>query len=267
MNAASQILRVLAIIGAIAAGAFFFLTRNKIGDLNSQLATANSSLTTIKTADAADLAAAKTRAESAEADKVKLTTDLQDAKKNFADESDLVNQASASATAALKESHAKDAALAEKQSEIDDLKKQTATIDSLQSDNDTLKGQLKDLQDQISRGGAPSSTSTSPGTTASTSPDGAPAPVALPTTPSGPVEPTTIGAVSASSGLVVIAADLQKDSAVMLEAGGTELGRGTILDSQAGQSVISITSTGEMSSTDFFKIVTQGRKVDYVLLK
>jgi hypothetical protein len=267
MNAASQILRVLAIIGALAAGTFFFLTRGKIEDLNSQLTSANSALATTKQSDAADIAAAKARAETAETAAAKVATDLQDAQKSVTDEKDLVDQANTAMIGIQKQLHDANNNLAEKQNQVDDLKKQTASEDSLQSDNDSLKAQVADIQKQLDdykkNGGG-----SNPGTAATSNTGPGPAsPIPTNFAPTGPVVSTTIGAVDTSTGLVDIEADLQKDSAIMLEAGGTELGRGTVVDSQAGHSIINIISTGQMSVGDFFKIVTEGRKVDYVLLK
>jgi hypothetical protein len=264
MNAASKILRALAIIGALAAGTFFFLTQGKVEDLNTKLASANSALATARQSDAADLAAAKDRAEKADADKATLASELQDAKKSNDDANDLLAQATSALNDVQKRLKAADSALAEKQNQIDDLQKKVSADESTANETDALKKQVTDLQKQVDdlkkNGPSPSSE------TADTGPGATPTDSTL-LKPASPGEPTTIAAVNASVGLVVIAADLPKNTAVMLEASGTELGRGTVIDNQGGQAVVRIDSTGEMSVGDFFKIIKQGGKVDYALLK
>ena len=82
MNAVSKILRIVAILGAVAAGVFFFLTQGKIQTLSSDLDTTKSTLTTQLNAAKADAATATEKATKADAEaQAKSSREAYDAKK------------------------------------------------------------------------------------------------------------------------------------------------------------------------------------------
>jgi polyhydroxyalkanoate synthesis regulator phasin len=259
MNAASQLLRILAIVGAIAAGALYYLS-TKPGMLGSGGSAAQNPAQTA----------------TASADAAKNSQALSDAQADAA----VADNARAQALAQLNsdEKKAKDlqSASDDKDTQIADLTTKLGAVDDLNKQISDLKDQNAQLQQQIAAGpvapapvagsgtsGTSTATATTTAAPTATVAAAAPAPVQL--TPAAPAKILQINSQQWLMVLNVGTADgVQKDSQLQLKVGDEDIGTAVVRDSQDGISTVAITSTGGISPDDYFvKIVKKNLNVQY----
>ncbi|HVU37870.1 MAG TPA: hypothetical protein VHC95_06015 [Opitutales bacterium] len=265
MNAASQLLRVLALIGAIAAGALFWLSKGKVDTLTRQLSQAQAAANTSKSGSDQDLQNLKDQVTKDAADKEALQRQFKDA----TDKADLADQrfaaAKADVDAANDAAKAKDAKIDALNAQVTDLTAKAAVVDDLTKDNASLKTRAEALQSQLND--LIAKTTPAPGK----SPAGSAA-------SSGSETPATPVQLSAASSAKVVQVDsknyllvldlgdasgVQKDSQLYLKVGDQPLGVVVVTDTKNNMAVCAVASTNSMSYSDFSKIVTAGLKVDY----
>jgi hypothetical protein len=257
MNAASQLLRILAIVGAIAAGALFYLSSSKSGGFS--LGGSSAQVTDLQS----KLTAAQTGAS-------KAAQALSDAQADAA----VADSARAQAVAALNEDDKKVKALQsasdDKDNQITDLTTKLGSIDDLQKQISDLKTQNTQLQQQIAAGPvapAPAANNNEPAgtsiaTTTSTATAPAPAPVQL--TAAAPAKIISIDTKDWLMELNIGTSDgVQKDSQLQLKVGDADIGTAVVRDSHDGFSVVAITSTGGIPPDDYSKIVKKNLNVQY----
>jgi peptidoglycan hydrolase CwlO-like protein len=271
MNAVSQLLRVLAILGAIAAGVLFYLTKGKTDTLTAQLGKANSAASSAKSDADKQIKDLQDQVTAAAADK----DGLQKKVKAAMDEADLADQRFKSAKDSLDSTDTtikeKDAKIADLSTQVADLGQKVANMGeltnrlaSLESQIVSKNKQIADLMDQQSK--APVKGSMSSGTkTATASSTATETPVA-PAQLSA-ASPAKIVQIDTNNWLLVLDVGtengIDKDAQLYLKVGDQPLGTVIVRTSGAKSSICSVTSTDSMSSKDFAKIVTPGLKVDY----
>jgi uncharacterized phage infection (PIP) family protein YhgE len=260
MNAVSLILRVLAIVGAIGAGAVYFLTQGKVANLTEELAAQSQQSATQLSSAQSDLKTAQDSLDKANADNKALTDQLKKATDDLASETDLRNQASAAADSESTIATNATAALADKQSQIDDLTQKLSAATAGAQDDATVKQQLQDLQDKYN---AAIANITSNSTTAPSSSNG--------TVASGPTIPARVLQVDRKSGVLALnagtLAGLSANSNVILQEGGYQVALVNLSEAEASYSVGTILSTGNLSVSDFYKTVAPGTNVDVLKTK
>jgi uncharacterized protein YihD (DUF1040 family) len=255
MNAASQLLRILAIVGALAAGALYYLASTKAG--SSQQASDQTSALTAQLKDAQDKLA------SAQADVAKNAQALSDAQAT----AKLADQARSDALAALddatKKAHDAQSAADDKDTQIADLTTKVASIDDLQKQiadltdkNTKLQAQIDDAAKEAATPGADNGKG---GTATATA---APAPVQL-----SPAAPAKVLQINTNSWLMVLnigAADgVQKDSILDLKVGDEDIGKVQVRETHDSVTTVAIASLGGVSPGDYAKIVTKNLNIQY----
>lgn len=264
MNAASQLLRVLAILGAVAAGALFWLSKGKVDTLTHQLATAQAAASSSKSGNDQDLQNLKDQITKDAADKEALQRQFKDA----TDKADLADQrfaaAKADVDAANDAAKAKDTQIDSLKAQITDLTAKAATVDDLTKDNASLKTAAAALQSQLNDLIAKTTPPAGKGSTSgsASASEAPPTPVQLSAASSAKVVQT-----DPKNYLVVLdvgdASGVQKDSQLYLKVGDQPLGVVVVTDTKDNMVVCSVASTDSMSYNDFAKIVTAGLKLDY----
>ena len=268
MNAASQLLRVLAILGAIASGVFFYMTNGKIADLNSQLATAKSSAqaqsasaaSNIKDLQEAltktndDITALKNKANAA-------TSDTTMAQKNLQAALDQLN-ADQDATKALNRKIAdSEAKVAPLQTAADSVAGLNQQISDLQQKNSDLQAQIADLIKQGPKPPTPANAGN--GLAGNGGADSMPvAPANL-----GPRAPAKILSVDTKSWLIVLDvgsnSGVQNDSELYLKVGDQNLAVVKVRNTSPTMTTAAIVSTQDIQPGNFSKIATKGLKIDF----
>ena len=271
MNAASQLLRVLAIIGAIAAGVLFWLTHGKLDSLTAQLASAKQSAEADKQNTAKTLADAQAQVsgavDSIKAQSEKLKTAQDDAKladQRFSDLRDQLDSLQKSVTDKDRQVKDDDAKVADLQSQVDgmaDLKKQVSDLqDQLAKDNVTITNLQNSLSSTAIPNGKPSTT-----TTANTD-ISAPVVITVPKNLSKS-SPAKILLVDTKNWLMALDvgsdAGVQKDSQLYLKVGDSNLAIVKVLDTTPTQSSVAILSTEDVAPNKFSSIATKGLEVGY----
>ena len=254
MNAASQLLRILAIVGALAAGALYYLS-TKPG--------AMSSITGGGTAAGQPDKLAAVQAEAA-----KNAQALSDAQADAATADSARAQALAAVDDLTKKLHDETNASSDKDTQIADLTTKVGSVDDLQKQIDDLKTQNAQLQQQIAAGPAPaagsSPTDNGNGGKGSTSTTTASAPAPVQLTPAAPAK---ILGIDTKQWLLVLNVGtgdgVQKDSQLQLKVGDADIGTVVVRDSQNGLSTAAITSTGGISQDDYSKIVKKNLNVQF----
>jgi hypothetical protein len=255
MNAASQLLRILAIVGALAAGALYYLSSTKTGS-------SSQSMGGDTTAMAAQLKDAQAKVAAAEADVAKNAQALADAQSS----ANLADKTRIEAVNALDDAtkKARDAtnALSDKDAQIADLTTKAAAADDLQKQIADLKDQAAKLQAQIDAGPKTADKTAGDNGKGGTTTATAPAPVQL-----TPAAPAKVLGIDTKQWLIVLNVGtgdgVQKDSQLQLKVGDADLGTAVVRDSKDGLSTAAITSTGGMSTTDYSKIVTKNLNIQY----
>jgi len=269
MNAASQLLRLLAVLGAIAAGVLFYMTNGKIADLSSQLSSA------------------KQTADSTQAKLTKAMADNQDTvtstNKAIADYDGQLKAAKQNNDTLASSSEEAQKAVTADEDQIKALKRQVADAEAKTADvqkvADSVAGlnaQIADLQTQITNlnatiaeykvlGPKAAPDASKPGTAISSIDSG----------PAAPVIPTNLSAKEAASILSVdtkqwlIALDvgsdkdIKKDSELYLTVNGDNLAVVKVLDLTRSTATASIISTQDIQPANFSKIATKGLKISY----
>jgi len=260
MNSASQLLRVLAIIGALAAGALFYLSngKNNAGAAKQQMTETNSSAAALK--DATDKAAAL------QADKDKLTTDLANEKAN----SDLADKARGDALQALDDANKKARDLQnasdDKDKQIDDLNKKVAAQDDLTKQITELTDKNAKLQAQVDAG--PTTTTSGNGSVAANK-NGKTGEVTATAAPIqlAPPAPAKILQIDTNQWLVVLDVgndpNVKTDTQLQLKVGTEDVGTVIVRDNAGGMATAAVTSTGGMSEKDFSRILTRGLNIEF----
>lgn len=272
MNAASQLLRILAIIGAIAAGVLFYLTQGKVDTLTAQVGKANSSASTAKADADKQIKDLQDQVTAAAADK----DALQKKVKAAMDEADLADQRFKSAKDQADSSDAtikdKDGKITELNSQVADLSQKVATIGDLTTRLAGQEAQIaaknKQIQDLIDQQGkAPAKGSAASTKTATASSSVAETPVTPAPAQLSAASPAKVVQVDTNNWLLVLDVGtdngIDKDAQLFIKVGDQPLGSVVVRSSGAKSSTCAITSTDTMSSKDFAKIVTPGLKVDY----
>jgi hypothetical protein len=264
MNAASQLFRALAIIGALAAGALFYLTHGKIEDLTGQLARAKSDVSSASTSSTKDLKDAQDQLAStaAELDKVK-KVDL----KNALDEADLANKRLDGVKQDLddseKASKDKDSKLSDLNSQVADLKPKADSVNDLNGQISALKGQIVELQTQIAD---LESGKVKPDTGSATSTASSPATPVVPVKLSDPANANVLQVDTKNWVLVLDAGTdsaLQQGVQLFLKIGATPVGSAQVLSNDGKLVACTITGTDVLSSKDYANIVKPGLPVSY----
>ena len=253
MNAASQLLRVLAILGAIAAGVLFYLSNGKIAGLKSDLDTAN-----------AAAASAKTNADKAGTDaQTQLATDAQslaDMKKQLSAATADEDLANTRYKGAMGDSDAKDAAVtaakkaaSDANGKVADLQTQVDTIPDLQSQITDLKTQLKTATDTITQLQANPGTGTAApdsGTSGSKPGDtGKPNSTTHTITVSTPMVPKNLSPASPAQ---ILQLDSRNWLLVLDTGTGTGVSEGTVLYLKVGDdnlAIVQVTATSGSHAT------------------
>jgi hypothetical protein len=279
MNAASQLLRVLAILGAIAAGVLFYLSNGKIAGLKSDLDTANNTAAT-----------AKSNADKAIADaQTQLATDAQtlaDMRKQLSSSKANEDTANARFQAQMEDSNAKDDAIAaankkaaDAAAKVDDLQSQVNTIPDLQSQITDLKTQLKTATDTIAQLQANPSTgtTTSPvsgnitanGTVKNSNPTTSVAVIPMPTVPKNlsPAQPATLLQSDSRNWLLLLdigtGTGVAEGTSLYLKVGDDNLAIVQVTSLNGSHATAAITSTEDIAPNKFFGIAKQGLHVTY----
>lgn len=270
MNAASQLLRILAIIGAIAAGVLFYLTKGKVDTLTAQVGKANSSASSAKADADKQIKDLQDQVTAAAADKDKTQKDL----KAALDQADLADKRFAAAKEAQDSTDAtikeKDGKIAELSAQVADLGQKVATVGDLSNRLAALGAQIEaknkqiaDLMDQQgkspTKGSSATKTSSSPSLSAVDAAPVAPAQLSA-------ASPAQVVQVDTRNWLLVLdlgtASSVQKDAQLYLKVGDQPLGVVVVRSTNSNTATCAITSTDTMSPKDFAKIVTPGLKVD-----
>ena len=252
MNAVSQLLRILAIVGALAAGALFYMS-SKSG--STQQAAADTTLST-------QLADAQAKVAAAQADVAKNAQALADATANAA----LADKARGDALNALDDATKKEkdaeSASADKDTQIADLTTKAASVDDLTK-------QVADLKDQLAKAQTAPADQTAATNGTGTENGKATAPVVntpppVQLTAAAPAKVTKIDTKNWFIELNVgTDAGIQKDSILQLKVGNSDLGSVQVRDSKDGFSIGAITSTGGISLDDYSKIVKKDLNVQF----
>jgi len=272
MNAASTFLRILAIVGAIAAGVLFWLTHGKLDSLTNNLASAKQSAEADKAnasksiADAQTQVAAYTDTIKSISDKLKTAQDdTKLAEQRFNALNDQLDSLQKSATD-------KDRQISDATSKASDLQGQ---VDSMAD----LKKQVSDLQDQINKDNVTISALQTAGPKTLTA-DGKPANTSTSTgvENSAPVAPVVPKNLSQSAPAKILLVDtknwlmaldvgsdagVKKDSELYLKVGDSNLAIVKVLDTTPTQSSVAIISTEDVSPNKFSSVAIKGLTVGY----
>ncbi len=269
MNAASQLLRLLAVLGAIAAGVLFYMTNGKIAGLTSDLAaarqTADSNQQKLAKATA-DLNDTKTSAQSAVD---KMSADLKADKQNIDTLSSTSEEAQKAVSAnedqikALKRQVADaEGKTADVQKIADNVPALNQQIADLQNQVATLNTQIKELQIAGPKIIVPGDVA-KPGTVIS---DSTPAAAVVPTNLSAR-EPASILSVDTKQWLIALDVGSDKgvkaDSELYLKVGDQNLAIVKVLNTTPSTTTAAIVSTQDIQPGNFSKIALKGLKVDY----
>ncbi len=268
MNSASLLLRLLAIAGAIAAGAFFYLNNGKLDKLTSDLASAKQAAEADKQNADKTLADAQTQLVAA-AQSIK---DMNDKLKKATDDASLADQRFSGLNDQL---DTLTKAATDKDRQISDL---TAKVSDLQSQVDgipDLQKQITDLQTQHTADAAtisqlqlapPKAVASENTSTTTNNPTSANMEVVVPKNLSK-AAPAKILLVDTKNWLMALNvgsdAGVQKDSELYLTVGDQNLAVVKILDTTASQSSAAIMSTEDIAPNKFSSIATKGLNVAY----
>jgi hypothetical protein len=267
MNAASLLLRILAIAGALAAGAFFYLDNGKLDLANSAVASAKETADAAQQTNNKNLADAQTQlaaavdAIKATNEKLKTTTE----NSNIADSR--VDGLKAENQSLQDGADAKDHQIKDGQSKISDLQSQVDGIADLQTQITGLQTQLTaanaiitQLQSAQSKPNTPDKSNLASGG------ENTDMVVEVPKNLSK-ASPAKILLVDTKNWLIALDvgsdAGVQKDSELYLKVGDENLAVIKILDTTASQSSAAIISTEDISPNKFSSIATKGLNVDY----
>lgn len=268
MNSASLLLRLLAIAGAIAAGAFFYLNNGKLDKLTSDLASAKQAAEADKQNADKTLADAQTQLVAA-AQSIK---DMNHKLKKATDDASLADQRFSGLNDQL---DTLTKAATDKDRQISDL---TAKVSDLQSQVDgipDLQKQITDLQTQHTADAAtisqlqlapPKAVASENTSTTTNNPTSANMEVVVPKNLSK-AAPAKILLVDTKNWLMALNvgsdAGVQKDSELYLTVGDQNLAVVKILDTTASQSSAAIMSTEDIAPNKFSSIATKGLNVAY----
>jgi uncharacterized phage infection (PIP) family protein YhgE len=268
MNAASQLLRVLAIVGAIAAGVLFWLTNGKLDKLTSDLANARQADAADKQSASAGLADAQTQLAAAAASIKDISDKLKSAKDDasISDQrfSDLRDQLDSLQKAATD----KDRQLADANSKIGDMQSQVDGIATIQKQVSDLQAQLDAANTTIAtlQAAPPKAVASSDNSAATSTGSDNPAAVIVPKnlTKSAPAKILLVDTKNWLMALDVGSdAGVQKNSELYLKVGDENLAIVRILDTTATQSSAAIISTEDVMPDKFSSIATKGLEVGY----
>jgi len=255
MNAVSQALRIIAIVAALAAAGLYVLSEKK-SDKVKAVAAANS-----EQLAAANDSVAKAKADAAAADQAKadLQKQLDTANANADGYKTLRDQATSDAENAKHAAEDKDTQIADLNNQITTLKQQVASIDGLKQQIASLQAAAQQAPStQGGSSGSPSNGSSTTETgTASTGPS---TPTTFSTTPA----PTTIVALDARHGVIVIGAGsnsgLANDAQVVLQKAGVKVAQIQVTDAEPDYSVAmlldgsTLNQLGKGQSVDFIRV-------------
>jgi hypothetical protein len=248
MNAVSQALRIIAIVAALAAAGLYVHSEKKSDKVKAAVTLSSEQLS------AANDSLNKAKADAAASDEANAANTTVDAYKSLRD------QATSDAENAKHAAEDKDTQIADLNNQIATLKDQVASIDGLKQQIASLQAAAQ--QAPATQGGSPatpsngsSSTDTSTATTGSSATPGT-----FSTTPA----PTTIIALDAKHGLIVIGAGsnsgMANDAQVVLQKAGVKVAQIQVTDAEPDYSVAmlldgsTLNQLGKGQSVDFIRV-------------